>query len=99
MRSPLTLYAADWVMPVTAPPFRDGVVAVDGAGTIQYVGPRVGAPSGALYDLGVSLLMPGLVNTHSHLELTAMRNFLEGLSFSEWIVTLNRSRQAVLSNE
>jgi cytosine/adenosine deaminase-related metal-dependent hydrolase len=70
----LLLFAASWVVPVAGPPIRDGCVAVE-AGRIVWVGPRsgAGAPGGPLRDLGDGVLMPGLVNAHCHLELTALR--------------------------
>ena len=40
----LTVHAADWVVPVVAPPLRDGAVAVDDAGAIVEVAPRDGDP-------------------------------------------------------
>ena len=91
-------YHARWVLPITQPPLQNATV-VESDGIITYVGPRDGAPPGADYDLGESILMPGLVNTHTHLELTAMRGFLEGLSFSDWIDRLRASRNAVLNGE
>ena len=88
-------YHAAWVLPVTAAPVPNGTVAVDG-NRIAYVGPREGAPPGEDRELGRSILLPGLVNAHTHLELTVMRGFLEGLSFRDWIVTLQRAKVAVL---
>jgi cytosine/adenosine deaminase-related metal-dependent hydrolase len=65
-----------------------------------YVGTRDNAPGGGTdVDLGDVILMPGLVNTHCHLELTAMRGFLDGLSFREWIIRLTSARRAVLTQE
>jgi cytosine/adenosine deaminase-related metal-dependent hydrolase len=90
-------YHARWVIPITAPPVAAGTVAVD-ADRIAYVGPRHGGPPGDDVDLGNALLMPGLVNAHCHLELTAMRGFLEGLDFGEWILRLATSKRAVLSS-
>jgi 5-methylthioadenosine/S-adenosylhomocysteine deaminase len=91
----LRRYHAAWVLPVTAPPIRDGTVAVQGE-RIAYVGPRAGAPDGEDCELDNALLMPGLVNAHTHLELTAMRGMLEELPFSDWIATLQRAKVAVL---
>jgi cytosine/adenosine deaminase-related metal-dependent hydrolase len=90
------VYRARWVVPVTAPPVRDGAITVED-GRIAYVGPQRGAPSGEVRDLGAALLLPGLVNTHTHLELTAMRGFLEDLPFAEWIVRLQRAKTTVLT--
>lgn len=75
---------------------RDGTVVVE-AGRIVYVGPRPHAPPGADVELTDAILLPGLVNAHCHLELTAMRGFLEGLAFREWILRLTAARRAVLS--
>ena len=91
-------YHARWVIPISAPPFEHGTVAVDD-GRIRYVGPRANAPPGDDIELGDVLLMPGLVNTHTHLELTALRGFLEDLDFAHWIVRLNGVKRAVLNRD
>ena len=91
-------YHARWVLPISAAAIENGTVAV-ADGRIAYVGPRAGAPRGTDRDLGDAILMPGLVNTHTHLELTVMRGFLEDLDFAEWIMRLNRVKRAVLDRE
>lgn len=88
-------YHARWVLPVTNPPIENGTV-VEHEGRIVFVGPRSAAPAGEDYDLGDAFLMPGLVNAHTHLELTAMRGLLEGLEFHEWIARLRAMREEVL---
>lgn len=94
----MRVYRARWVLPIATPTVADGAVAVDGE-RIAYVGAAGGAPHGEVTDLGDAVLLPGLVNTHTHLELTAMRGFLEDLDFRPWIVRLTRARQAVLPDE
>ena len=89
-------YHARWVVPISSPPFRDGIVA-EAEGRIVYVGRRTGAPAGEDVDLGNCALMPGLVNAHTHLELTVMRGFLEDLDFRSWIFRLTRARRDVLT--
>ncbi|MFL5482267.1 MAG: amidohydrolase family protein [Gemmatimonadaceae bacterium] len=88
-------YHARWVLPITQPPIENGTV-VERDGRITYVGPRVDAPAGDDYYLGDAILLPGLVNTHTHLELTAMRGFLEDLDFADWIDRLRQSRNEIL---
>lgn len=91
-------YRARWIVPIAAPPIADGVVAVDGD-RIAYVGPASDGPVGDENNLGDVILLPGLVNAHCHLELTAMRGFLEDLDFQRWILRLNSSRRAILDND
>ena len=91
-------YHARWVLPITQPPIEDGTV-VENDGLIIYVGPRADAPAGDDYELGEAILLPGLVNSHTHLELTAMRGFLENCQFAEWIDTLRQSRNEILDAE
>ena len=92
-------YRARWILPISRPPIADGVVAVDN-GRIAFAGPHADAPAGGeLVDLGDVALLPGLVNVHTHLELTAMRGFLEDLAFRDWIVTLTSAKRAVLTHD
>ena len=91
-------YHARWVLPISAPPIENGTVSV-ADGRISYVGPRANAPRGSDVALGDALLMPGLVNAHTHLELTVMRGFLEDLDFAQWIVRLNAVKRAVLDRD
>ena len=91
-------YHARWVLPITQPPIENGTV-VERDGRISYVGPRANAPAGDDYELDDAILLPGLVNTHTHLELTAMRGFLEDLDFADWIDKLRQSRNEILQGE
>ncbi len=78
---------AGWVVPVGTPPLPRGQVAVDG-GRIEWVGPQDApdAPGGPLVDLGPGILLPGLVNAHTHLELSFLKGHLEGRTgFVDWV--------------
>ena len=63
-------FRAAWVVPIDRAPIADGYVEVAG-GRIVGVGEVCFTP--APIDLGRVALMPGLVNTHTHLELSWMR--------------------------
>jgi 5-methylthioadenosine/S-adenosylhomocysteine deaminase len=90
-------YHARWICPISSPPVADGTVVV-ADGRIRYAGPRAAAPGGGEdVELGDVILMPGLVNAHCHLELTAMRGFLDGLGFRDWILRLTNARREVLT--
>jgi 5-methylthioadenosine/S-adenosylhomocysteine deaminase len=91
------IYRARWVLPVTSEPIEDGAVAVEGA-RIVGVGSRSEMEerfsSADTEDLGEAVITPGFVNCHSHLELTAMRGFLEPEEgdFFAWLRKLTVSR-------
>lgn len=81
-------FTAAWVLPVDGAPIANGAVLVGDDGRILEVGPTgiVAAPPVArVHDLGLAILMPGLVNTHSHLELTGFAGQVEAGDFREWI--------------
>lgn len=94
----MTRYTADWVVPISSPPVADGEVEVAN-GRISYVGPARDGARGDVTALGRAVILPGLVNTHTHLELTAMRGFLEEMPFRPWLLRLTMARQAALSRE
>src|SRR6185503_15328923 len=90
------IYCASWVLPVSSPPIADGAIAVEGQQIIS-----VGTRSALLaqfreattLEQGRSAIIPGLVNAHSHLELTAMRGFLEDeADFFAWLRKLTWAR-------
>lgn len=87
---------ARWVLPIAQPPLPDAAVVVDGA-RIVWVGASEQAEAGRHEQLGEAILMPGLVNAHTHLELTGLRGFLEGLDFRDWLRVLTAVRAQVLS--
>src|SRR5262249_58076376 len=66
---PWTL-TARWVFPVSGPPLEGGLVTVHGD-RITAVEPR--GVRRADMDLGNVAILPGLVNAHTHLDLTGMR--------------------------
>lgn len=91
------LYCARWVLPISSPPIDAGAVAVEGQ-QIVAVGKRAALltqfPEATLHDLGESAIVPGFVNAHSHLELTAMRGFLDTVEhdFFAWLRKLTLAR-------
>ena len=77
-----TVYAADWVLPVEAPPLRDGAVAVED-GRIVAVGPASALGPGERFPEAV--ILPGFVDAHAHLEYASYAGFGDGRSFVPWI--------------
>ncbi len=79
----MRVLSADWVVPVEAPPIRDGAVAIDDGGRIVRVGPADELGAGERFADAV--IFPGFVNAHTHLEYATYAGFGDGLSFGPWI--------------
>ena len=90
------VYTADHVLPVGAPPLRQGAVAVQD-GLIVAVGSRadvLGAfPDAQLEELGSAVLLPALVNAHTHLEYATYGGFGDGLPFGDWLMNVFGARR------
>ena len=84
MKDSPQILRARWVLPISAPPIENGEVVYLGD-RIQEVRPAQGAASDSVRDFGDAILMPGLVNVHTHLDYTIMRGLLEDLEFFPWI--------------
>jgi 5-methylthioadenosine/S-adenosylhomocysteine deaminase len=82
---------------MTAAAIEDGAVAVEGVHIVGR-GKRRSLveeyPAAVVQDFGAAAILPGFVNCHSHLELTAMRGYLEREEndFFAWLRKLTAAR-------
>ena len=92
-----SLYCARSVLPISSVSMLDGAIAIEDERIIA-VGQRAAIvaqfPDAKVHDFGEAAILPGLVNAHSHLELTAMRGFLEAeeSDFFAWLKKLTVAR-------
>jgi cytosine/adenosine deaminase-related metal-dependent hydrolase len=84
---------ARWVLPITSPPIRDGTVVIKGdriiaVGEWKKIAREFPAE---VWEFPDGVLMPGLVNPHTHLENT---NFAETIkrpqTFNKWLLQMVR---------
>jgi len=87
---------ARWILPVVGTPIENGEVVVEGTrlAEVRPV-PADGRPAPDARDFGEAVLMPGLVNVHTHLDYTVMRGLLEDLAFFPWILNLTARTKAL----
>lgn len=84
----MTAYRAAWVCPIDQPPIRDGAVRVSN-GRIAAVGAGEFKHDDVLIDMGDAVLLPGLINAHTHLELSWLRGRVPPANrFTDWVKTL-----------
>jgi aminodeoxyfutalosine deaminase len=88
-------FTARWILPVASPQFERGTVTVDGT-TIAAVEPHgTRTPD---VDLGNVAIIPGLVNCHTHLDLSGARGQIPPTDpehFTDWlkgVIAYRRSR-------
>ncbi len=85
-------YRAAWVLPISGRPIAGGAVAID-RDLITAVGPYDG---GGVEELGDVAILPGLVNAHTHLELSWMRGQVPaGTSMPAWAASVMGLRRSV----
>ncbi len=83
--------------PVTAPPISDGAVLVDETGRIAAVGPHPSVPTPPhtrTLEFRDAALVPGLVNCHTHLELTHLAGQDTEPEFPRWIRRIRELKDA-----
>jgi cytosine/adenosine deaminase-related metal-dependent hydrolase len=85
-------FRARWVVPIAGEPIRDGFVTVDDSWQIQ--GVSATGPEHALW-LGRVVLLPALVNAHTHIELSFLHGRVPAsAAFNDWVTTLMSVRRA-----
>ncbi len=91
------IYSARWIVPVSVAPIENGAVAIEddlivGVDSESVIVRRF--PDFKIESLGEAIILPGLVNAHTHLELTAMRGYLENeeCDFFAWLRKLTIAR-------
>ena len=82
--------ACAWLLPISQPPIRDAWLRTDRGRIVAFGHSRPGDFTAAdEIDLGDVAVLPGLVNAHTHLELSWMRGRIpETDDFGEWIRTV-----------
>ena len=100
----MRILTADHVLPISNAPILNGAVAIDGD-AIADVGERgtllSAYPSAELEEFGSAAILPGFVNCHSHLELTAMRGALDDVEhdFRAWLLKINSLRAGMTDED
>lgn len=100
----MKILAADHILPISSEPIKGGAIAIDGDSIIaagKASDLRKEFPDASFEDFGEAALLPGFVNCHSHLEVTAMRGLLDSVEhdFSAWLLKLNAARASLSDDE
>lgn len=92
------ILTADWVLSVDDAPIAKGAVRVSGD-RITDVGPGEELlrkfPQEEVQDFGKSVIMPGLVDLHTHLEYSVFRGLCDDLASTDWKIQLTMKSNAL----
>jgi cytosine/adenosine deaminase-related metal-dependent hydrolase len=94
--------AARWLLPVQGPPIERGAVLIGSDGRIRDIGPdaRVPRPADATAEnFDDAVILPGLINTHTHLELTGLESQVAEREFTAWIRRLREVKKTRRSED
>ncbi|WP_298269507.1 amidohydrolase family protein [Geobacter sp.] len=104
----MELFAASYLVPISSPPVPGGAMVVDGGrivetGTLAGLRARYSVPE---RDFPGCVIIPGLVNAHTHLELTHFPSWKirKGIDYSprtyvDWIIQVIKIRRALTPQE
>jgi cytosine/adenosine deaminase-related metal-dependent hydrolase len=85
------LITAGWVLPISRRPIRNGGVIVERGHVLEVAEAEelIGMPgTDVRHDFPDGILLPGLVNSHTHLSLAAMEGLFEPDAFDHWLPPL-----------
>jgi 5-methylthioadenosine/S-adenosylhomocysteine deaminase len=86
------LIKARWILPITAPPIPQGGILIKGERIERVLTEEEikAFPRHQIWELPYHILLPGLINAHTHLELTCLANtpWEDKTSFTTWIKEL-----------
>jgi 5-methylthioadenosine/S-adenosylhomocysteine deaminase len=85
---PARRLAARWVLPIGSPAIARGAVLISAEGRVISIGPDAVVPrphDAVAEEFADGILLPGLVNAHTHLELTGLDGDPPDPDFAAWI--------------
>src|SRR5436190_3399478 len=92
----MKVFRARWVLPIAQPPIADGWVAIADGRISAIGGPDTYRPSAEDEPVLHAAILPGLVNEHTHLELSWMRDQVRpASSMPQWVDRLMALRRTV----
>lgn len=90
------LLCAQYVLPITSEPIHKGAVLVRN-GAIVDIGKadmlKLRYPEEEIKDFGIAALMPGLVDLHTHLEVSVMRGIVHDVPHPTWLMKVLEKSQ------
>jgi cytosine/adenosine deaminase-related metal-dependent hydrolase len=96
-RPPVWSLTARWLFPVEVPPLERGTLVIEGERIVAVEPHGSRRPD---LDLGNVALLPGLVNAHTHLDLSGLRGRVpRSGNFTDWLQSVIRHRRGLTAEQ
>ena len=104
----MQIFSASYILPISSPPLAGGAIAVDNGRIIDVgtVSDLCRAYSAVVHEFPGAVILPGMVNAHSHLELThfpswKLRKGIDYLprTYVDWVIQIIKIRRALTRDE
>ncbi|MDI6821852.1 MAG: amidohydrolase family protein [Actinomycetota bacterium] len=96
------LLAAKWVLPITSDPIENGAILIS-KDKIKAVGRKRDLikthPKETVIDFGKAILLPGFVDTHTHLEYSVFRGMCDDLPFALWKIQVTKKSKKLSDSD
>ena len=97
------IVAADWVLPVSGPALRHGAVLTDETGRIAAVAPLADlaalSPGEPVERFDGCVIIPGLVNAHTHLSLTVLGGLVDPMPMRPFLARVTCAIEAMTDSD
>lgn len=99
----MKILSAEYVLPISSAPIENGAVVIENDKILavgKFAEIKVQFPEAEIDEYGEAAILPGFVNAHSHLEITAMRGYLDSVEhdFAAWLLKLTKTRAEILTD-
>src|SRR6056297_2047496 len=92
--------AANYVFPISSPPIKNGIVEVtDDGQIIKIIDPGAKFQEMSKVEFYNGVLVPGFINCHCHLELSALKGYVKPDSGLPRFVNTIRKKRHVLDEK
>lgn len=93
--------AANYIIPVNAPPVKNGIIETEDDGTIiNLINPEGNPREMQRMEFYNGVLVPGFINSHCHLELSALKNTIApGSTLKNFVKHVHKKRDRLSPKE
>lgn len=98
----MKIITAKWLLPITSDPIENGAVVIEKNNIVDFGKLKEIINKynpGEIEDFGQSLIMPGFVNAHAHLEMSVFKGQCDDLPFTAFVIQLAKKSKSLSDSD